>query len=43
MMVNTENSPLMDVFKAFDTKQRPARRRPSAAGSPKNSGDKGHE
>ena len=30
MMINTENSPLMDAFKAFDSKQRPARptRRP---------------
>jgi hypothetical protein len=23
MMINTDNSPLMDVFKSFDSKQRP--------------------
>ena len=32
MMINTENSPLMDVFKAFDSKQRPTS--PSSPATP---------
>ena len=35
MMINTENSPLMDAFRAFDSKQRPTSPADSAT-SPKN-------